>query len=455
MRWSCASGFSFLRNELLYELSYRTPRYVRVHIWQIAVFHNLMVLGALTYVCWSIIRLGSYAYSASPVGTVNAWSEGYQSGFDIHNPDGFAYCSSLDHDYVYSPGWAYVQPPCRIMSSDQVVTKGTNDVSFTTNFLETESYKWRCGSNSSTSKVQRCTEIGAPIVQNARNPLQCSCSRTETFFVKGIEELQLAFEHSYLLHGSQSSSTSATGSQGSQLTGVSSQYNASYPLQTRVILPDGTQKLFTGGQTVKLPLKSVLAIAGASLDDINMDVVPDCRTTDSACDAYSKSRPDGSTPSQYPRYRTTGIRVNVDLLYTNRKGYYEDDFNLAPLHAPNVTARFNATQVRVGWAGVGPKTESVEMPTIDADGIETAALLSRYRQGIVLVFRPSGKIYSFSWSHLLSTLINGVVLVGVAKIVTDFVVFYLLPDGVSEVMRNKRAEKVNKIQAFARMSPAI
>ena len=55
----------------------------------------------------------------------------------------------------------------------------------------------------------------------------------------------------------------------------------------------------------------------------------------------------------------------------------------------------------------------------------------------------------------MSTLINGVVLVGVAKIVTDFVVFYLLPDGVSEVMRNKRAEKVNKIQAFARMSPAI
>jgi hypothetical protein len=445
----------FLKQELIYGLSYRTPRYVRVNIWQVAVFHNLMVLGALIYVAFSILQLGSYSYSASPVGTVNAWSEGYETGFDINKPDGFQYCSSLDHDYVYSPGWAYVQPKCRILSSNHVVTKGTDDVSFTTNFIETESYKWRCGSNASSAKVLRCGEMGASVATNAVNPSQCSCSHSETFFVKGIEELQLAFEHSYMLHGSRSSTANAVGSNGGELAGVSSQYNATWPLQTKVIFPDGHEALFTGGQTVKLSLKSILAIAGAGLDKTNHDVIPDCRMANLACEVHTKSRADGTTPSRYPRYRTTGIRINVDLLYTNRKGYYEDDFNLAPLLAPNVTARFNATQVRMGWAGEGPKSENIEMPIVDADGVETTSVLTRYRQGVVLVFRPSGKIYSFSWTHLLSTVINGVVLVGIAKVITDFVVFYLLPDGVSEVMRNKRAEKVNKIQAFARALPSM
>ena len=42
-------------------------------------------------------------------------------------------------------------------------------------------------------------------------------------------------------------------------------------------------------------------------------------------------------------------------------------------------------------------------------------------------------------------------LLGIAKILTDFVCFYMLPGGISLVLRNKRAERVNRMSAFAQL----
>ena len=87
--------------------------------------------------------------------------------------------------------------------------------------------------------------------------------------------------------------------------------------------------------------------------------------------------------------------------------------------------------------------QNLEMPSVDGVGVESAATLTRYRQGVVLTFRPAGKIYAFSYEHFFATIVNGLVMLGVAKLITDFIVFNVLPDGVSEVMNNKRAELVN------------
>ena len=39
----------------------------------------------------------------------------------------------------------------------------------------------------------------------------------------------------------------------------------------------------------------------------------------------------------------------------------------------------------------------------------------------------------------------------ISKLICDAVAFYLLPGGTSTVLRNKRAEKVSKVSAFAQM----
>ena len=54
----------------------------------------------------------------------------------------FSYCSSPDHDYIYSPTFRYQQPACHILSASEVVTKGVDSLSFTTNYIETRDLKY-------------------------------------------------------------------------------------------------------------------------------------------------------------------------------------------------------------------------------------------------------------------------------------------------------------------------
>ena len=75
----------------------------------------------------------------------------------------------------------------------------------------------------------------------------------------------------------------------------------------------------------------------------------------------------------------------------------------------------------------------------------------RYRQGVLIQFRPSGLIYGFSFDFFLLVVIEALILTSLARTVTDFICFYMLPEGTSTVLRNKRAERVNKINTFAQM----
>lgn len=84
---------------------------------------------------------GSYSYSEVPLGSVNAWSDGFTVDPYADGPS-FSYCSSPDHDYIYSPSFTYQQPACHIVSASEVVTKGVDSLSFTTSYIETKDLKY-------------------------------------------------------------------------------------------------------------------------------------------------------------------------------------------------------------------------------------------------------------------------------------------------------------------------
>ena len=219
-----------------------------------------------------------------------------------------------------------------------------------------------------------------------------------------------------------------------------------------------------GGAAVALSLREVIALANSNIDDVNYDVTPDCRDVSvgmsatgrsahapSACTDLGSGTPD---LPRYPRFRTTGMRLTIDLLYTNRKGYYDsrEAAARAPFFSRNVTTQMNVTQERVGWAGMGAQTFHLELPAhSEVDGVESSAKLTRYRQGVMLAFRPSGKIYYFSVSHFFATLLEGLLLLGFVQAVMNIVVFQLLPNGMATVLKNKRQEKVSKTLSFAQV----
>ena len=75
----------------------------------------------------------------------------------------------------------------------------------------------------------------------------------------------------------------------------------------------------------------------------------------------------------------------------------------------------------------------------------------RYPQDIRIYFISTGYAYTFDTMKLITTIVDLVILAGLAKTIMDFIVFYCLPNGVSLVLRNKRAENTSRRQAFREM----
>ena len=247
---------------------------------------------------------------------------------------------------------------------------------------------------------------------------------------------QVAFEHSYKSekHFGVSGRSKCTQTQGDDEISQTAQAKgcATWPLNTRVIFNNGSDPVdFLGGGEVALTLREVIELAGAGgIDNVNYDASLDCRdvgslqgvkrtgaSTRAACSDLGAGTPDSP---RYPRFRTTGMRLTVDLLYSNRQGHYDSSTaaDAAPFYSRNVTAVMNVSHERVGWAGMGEQTFLLEDPTYSkTDGVESSAKLTRYRQGVMLAFRPSGKIYYFSPTHFFQTLLEGMLLIGLLKAV--------------------------------------
>ena len=75
--------------------------------------------------------------------------------------------------------------------------------------------------------------------------------------------------------------------------------------------------------------------------------------------------------------------------------------------------------------------------------------VDRYAQGVLFDFQPTGRVYVFDYVYLINTLIVGLVLLGLAGTITDFVAFNLLPAGHSAMLSAHRFETVSRRDGFA------
>ena len=89
---------------------------------------------------------------------------------------------------------------------------------------------------------------------------------------------------------------------------------------------------------------------------------------------------------QKPHFRTTGMKLTVDLHYSNLQG---SDTALHVWEGPKRENVDASVKVRLdkGWAGPGPQVFYPQAPTTDADGVRTFEKMVRYRQGVEVVFR--------------------------------------------------------------------
>jgi hypothetical protein len=375
-----------------------------------------MIVGMVAY---DIFQRDGWAYSEVPAGRVNAYGESTAEFVSLGTTTP-AYCSSADHDYVFSSLWSYIKPECRKLGVAEIYNKNKDSVSFTTSIIESVEYAWPCTHIDAPFKRAQCAEINAPVVQTG---LQCECVATKVYYVKGVEAITVAFEHGY-------TTTAKVGLEGdSALTSA-----GEAALDTRVSFPNGTKRMYAAGETIRLTLAELVSISGASLDATNTLVAADARGI-----------------ANKPRYRTTGMSLTVDLKYSNlQSGGLLNDGQTAPIRNANVDATL-AVSDEAGWAGSGPVVFYSEPLRFDAQGTQSLAKMTRHRQGVVVSFRSAGQVYAFYWQYFINELLAGYLFLAIAVYIADFVAFYLLPNGVSTVLRAKRAEKVSRMLTFAQL----
>lgn len=379
-------------------LTYRTTRHIRIDIWQIGLLDKLLTVIVLLIAFVPAIRTGAYALSEVPVGSVNAWTEGTLPTGELQ------YCNSPSHDFVYyPPRWMYRSPKCLTLTPDDIVVKGTGALSIDTSIIEWTERWWPCDDFSAASNAKRaaCSPALKTVDGN-----QCSCrSPYETFYVKNIEDLTIAFEHSFntsstLGYSGSSNKRACTG-------GVVTDTCAKFPLDTHWVHADRTDT-DPAGSTTRIKLKDVLKDLDTTLDDENLASVIDCRdmrsSSSSVCTSSAEAMAGTSSQPDSPRhpfYRMTGLRINVLLQYSNRPGEFgEGTLARAPLHEPDVKTYIKAQRASTGWAGSGPETHILELPSYDARGVKSGVNLKRYRQSVELVFVPAGKLYIFNWIYV-------------------------------------------------------
>ena len=229
-------------------LTYRTSRMIRIDVWQLGLAFRLIQAAIVGFVAFDIFQRHGWAYSEVPAGRVNAYGES-TAEFVAIGTTSPAYCSSADHDYVFSSLWSYIQPGCRKLDVAEIYNKNKDSVSFTTSIIESVEYAWPCAGIEAPFKRAQCAEIGAPVVPTG---LQCKCVDTNVYYVKGVEAITVAFEHGY-------TTTPALNLEGDSAVKAAGEA----ALDTELSFPNGTKRTYVAGETIRLTLAELVSISGA------------------------------------------------------------------------------------------------------------------------------------------------------------------------------------------------
>lgn len=154
-----------------------------------------------------------------------------------------------------------------------------------------------------------------------------------------------------------------------------------------------------------------------------------------------------------PMIRMTGIRLTVDVAYTNwmlqdPTNHLKGNMAFPPAHETNVDAYITVKHSE-GWAGTGPQPFFVEYPS-GPRGARSYHRVIRYRQSVMVDFRATGKVYTIDFWAIVNTIVATLVFLNFATTLTDALAFYGL-GSLSKLLRNKRDEKISRTSAFAEL----
>ena len=405
--------------------TYRTEKFIKVDVPRVGVFYRVGQLAALLLVFAQLYLNDGWALAETPGGISNAWDEpGMMLGAtnDPTRASRTHYCSNPSYSYA-SESYQFTTPQCEALLPAELTAKTSSSVFFTTAFLETVTQGWPCAKPNASDHTAACRAGGGQ--PWSRQSGQCGCVTQRAVYPLLVEEMFLAFEHSFDTSAAMGIRGSSADRAYAKLTGQEQPTVDEDGLWSIVVFDNGTQVRFNPGQVLRLRLTEWLDAANTSLDSLNRAVSPD----------------DGGA---HPVLRTSGVNVKINIQYTNLDPVTERA-------VPGKTSVHATVRVRSEygtWTGAGVQSIWVQFPTLPRDVPQDFHLVERWRQGINFSFHTSGKIVKADFFYLLSVILSGLVMMKFANTATNLYAFNCL-GAESVILRNKRVELTSKKSEFA------
>jgi hypothetical protein len=363
--------------------TYTTAKKVKIVNAKVALFHKGMILAIIGYILANLVASFGYMKVEAPFGSTNAyisdstWST-TQATLKANNPiycGGGTSCSGTDcsdtnstYDYTYSANYVYNTNYCEYdLDIGDVLTKGESAAFITTYYQD----KPAAGAYVSLHGTEYTSANGVTSTfaeSNNFNGLGAGNKATGNYFVPGIEEMYLNFDHT------------VTTSWDDTTTNAKMTFGS---------------KTYAKGETVSIKIQDLLTEAGADLDSVNIG-----------------ADPSGSTTGPY--YRISGMHLKFEMEYSNMNR--ETPFN----HDVHANAKVSYTTGT--WNSLGPKI--VYKQHTDKEVYR----YQRYAYTLRISFVAKGSIGVFDWFTLFLNLAVALGLTGVAITVVDMVSEFFVDD---------------------------
>ena len=405
--------------------SFTCPRTITFQDYRLGFTHKAIVVAILAYVCFNLFSGQLYLVDSVPLGLVSVWSTSDYNGtsgvssfsrardafYDAYSAkDGsFRYCGNEDYDYAYDESYTYEKIGCAFQEDAELAVKGESQIFFSTMvqtntvaFVSARGANETCGR--SAFEAAGVPDAECPSAANegdyasvvfAEELGRCYCRATKNAFNVAAENLTVSMEHKY-----------------------EALYGRGELPRTFVRREDSLENLhgFAPGEALNLPLWKVLEFVGLSLDEYAAGGGKEGEA--GVCSS--------ETSNGNPELRVKGLQITAKMQYYN---YHQaPGFESQRNGQPGETVCILSLSPQDMWAALG--NDVSHFPTKGSAGSagERGGFENRYRYGIKVVIQASGVISTVDLMFMINAVIQGLVLLNVAVIITQQVAFYLLGD---------------------------
>lgn len=329
---------------------------------------------------------------------------------------------------MYDETFIYGTPLCSYLTADELVVKSTTgDIFVTTHIDHKKIYREPAASEAACPTLP----ANSPGVSKSDDGFSyangiCTYQTNTNLFPVGVEEISISILHGY-----------------STLSGT---YAAATNPKTHIRKKgDDADYKVIEGKDISLTVAELMEISGVDLDE-PFDNQPSGVVPATGLQGV------GASAGVFPRPRLTGVRVSVAINYYN---YNLDDTEGSELGSSDIYAVVEI-ESQLAWTSRGQDVRYRSLPNdwtspVNAAGIPNGALEDMYVYGINVVVTANGVVAAFNFQLFISTIVSGLVFLGVAKNVVDFVAMNGL--GVkSKLFKQFIQEEVNLEEECARFS---